>query len=228
MSEFCGRVLIVDDDEELAGLIEQYIVSDYSAVRVDKVHSAEAGIKRFSADKYDLVMLDYNLPGMDGIKALSEFKRMGRNTPVIMMTGVGKETLAVEAMKKGAYDYIPKGENFVAFMRASIWRAVKERQVGRELGDICSAVNNSIGSLFDLNDLLPMVLNLASVMLNSDSGSIMIFDARKEELEVMAVVGRKAGKIEGKKIKVGESIGGRNAGGRRGAQTYHGWSIRLP
>jgi len=68
------------------------------------------GLREILENKFDLVILDYKLPDMSGLDLLEEIKRQRLKTPVIFVTGKGDEKVAVEAMKKGAVDYIVKNE----------------------------------------------------------------------------------------------------------------------
>jgi len=101
-------ILVIDDNEVDQHLFRRAF-KDFDCFRLEMVSSAEAGFARISDTKPDLILLDYNLPDMDG---LSFIKRMSAYSdtpiPIIMLTGESNVTVAVEAMKNGVDDYIVK------------------------------------------------------------------------------------------------------------------------
>ena len=98
------RILIVDDEPDIALILKlQLEDAGYQTVRArDGVEALEA-IER---ERFTLIMLDIKMPRMDGLEVLSRIR--GDETPVVMMTAHGSEDIAVNAMKKGALDYISK------------------------------------------------------------------------------------------------------------------------
>jgi len=98
------RILIVDDEPDIALILKlQLEDAGYQTVRArDGVEALEA-IER---EPFALIMLDIKMPRMDGLEVLSRIR--GDETPVVMMTAHGSEDIAVDAMKKGALDYISK------------------------------------------------------------------------------------------------------------------------
>jgi len=99
-------VLIVDDDPGLRMSFAKII--DQEGYQAITAASGEEGIKRLKADKPDLVVMDVRMPGMTGIEALARMKIHDPSTPVIIMTAYGATDTAIEAVNKGAFDYILK------------------------------------------------------------------------------------------------------------------------
>ncbi len=99
-------VLIVDDNAQHAELAAQELVAD----GMDAVHrgSAEEGLAFLRDNDVDVALLDYHLPGMNGMEMLEELRRTWPHLPVIMVTGMGNEKVAVSALKAGAADYLIK------------------------------------------------------------------------------------------------------------------------
>jgi DNA-binding NtrC family response regulator len=101
-----GTVLVVDDEKDMVDLIATTLKKDnYS------VHSASDGnkaIEKIRGNHYDLVITDLKMPKVSGMDILREAKRVSADTNVIMITGYATISSAVEAMKQGAFDYIPK------------------------------------------------------------------------------------------------------------------------
>lgn len=101
-----AKILIVDDEEKFANsLAERLSIRDYDATT--SVSGQEA-IEKVSGCNFDVVMLDVVMPLMDGLKVLREIKRIKPLTEVIMLTALPNVEIGVEAMKRGALDYILK------------------------------------------------------------------------------------------------------------------------
>ncbi|HQD84750.1 MAG TPA: sigma-54 dependent transcriptional regulator, partial [Quisquiliibacterium sp.] len=99
-------VLLIEDEELLSKNIRLYLQRYGHEVQV--AASAEAGLELLEQFKPDAVVLDFNLPGIDGLEALARIRRRDPNVIVVMMTGHGSEQVAVDAMKAGAFDYLTK------------------------------------------------------------------------------------------------------------------------
>lgn len=99
-------ILIIEDETVLAKNIRRYLERQGCDVRV--AENAEDGLRLLENFRPDLVLLDYQLPGMDGIEMLAALREVDPDGKVIMMTGQGSVDLAVRAMKLGAADFLTK------------------------------------------------------------------------------------------------------------------------
>lgn len=99
-------ILVVDDDD----LFLQYCqrVLDDSAAQVDIAVNGLEGLEKSQTNNYDVILLDIAMPHMDGLECLDKLQKTGCRAIVIMVTGGGDVATAVEAMKRGAADYIQK------------------------------------------------------------------------------------------------------------------------
>ena len=77
---------------------------------VEACESGKAAVEALARSEFDVVILDYRMPEMSGLNVLQWMHEQKMETPVIMLTGAGSETIAVEALKLGAYDYILKDQ----------------------------------------------------------------------------------------------------------------------
>ncbi|WP_292369671.1 PAS domain S-box protein [Methanoregula sp. UBA64] len=104
------RVLYVDDEPALLEITRLYLeqTGDFS---VEPVGSAREALERLKNGRYDVVLSDYQMPEMDGIKLLKEIRASGNTIPFIVFTGRGREEVVVEAINSGADSYIQKGGN---------------------------------------------------------------------------------------------------------------------
>ena len=108
------RVLVVDDDADLRLSVASALSESHYLV--DQAKDGEEGVNRVRAGKYDLVLLDVNMPRMTGMEALKEIKTHDPSTIVIILTAFSNVRDAIEATKEGAYNYLEKpikAENLV-------------------------------------------------------------------------------------------------------------------
>ncbi|MFO1414560.1 MAG: sigma-54 dependent transcriptional regulator [Burkholderiales bacterium] len=99
-------VLIVDDEVTFGRNLATFLTRN--GYEVSRVESAEEGLAQINAFRPAVVLLDFNLPGMDGLQMLAEIRKRDRRIKVILVTGQGSEQVAVDAMKAGAHDYLTK------------------------------------------------------------------------------------------------------------------------
>jgi two-component system response regulator AtoC len=99
-------VLIIDDEGILARNIMQYL--DRQGFEVRTATSAEDGLAQLDQYKPDVILLDFHLPGMNGIQAIAKIRARGEHIRTIMISGHGSSQLAVDAMKAGAHDFLTK------------------------------------------------------------------------------------------------------------------------
>ena len=99
-------ILVIDDEAILAKNIKAFLERHGFEVRV--ADSGEGGLQAIDDFMPDAVLIDYNLPGMDGLQLLGEIKRRDAQARVVMLTGHGSTEVAVQAMKAGATDYLSK------------------------------------------------------------------------------------------------------------------------
>jgi DNA-binding NtrC family response regulator len=100
------KILIIDDDPQIRTLLAERL--RFHQYRVLTAEDGEEGLDKFRKEGADLVLLDLMMPKLDGIETLNRMKKEEPEVLVIMLTAFGTIEKAVEAMKKGAYDFIPK------------------------------------------------------------------------------------------------------------------------
>jgi CheY-like chemotaxis protein len=102
------RVLMIDDDETDRASVRRYLRQSGLSVIVDEAASAAEALTLIDGARYDCVLLDYFLSDMDGLALLKTLRTVIPDSPVLIFTGRGDEDMAVELMKAGASDYLPK------------------------------------------------------------------------------------------------------------------------
>ena len=100
------HLLIVDDDERIRSLLQQFLVqSDYL---VSTAENAKQAITLLSAIEFDLIILDVMMPGQDGISFTAKLRNLKNNTPNLLLTARGETEDRIKGLEAGADDYLPK------------------------------------------------------------------------------------------------------------------------
>jgi DNA-binding NtrC family response regulator len=100
------NILIIDDERSIRKTLTEILT--YEGYKVDEAGDGEDGLKKFRDKGYDAVLCDIKMPKVDGLEFLEKAAEINPDVPVIMISGHGTIETAVEAVKKGAYDYIAK------------------------------------------------------------------------------------------------------------------------
>ena len=101
-----ARVLLVDDEVDFTDTTKTLL--ENRGYDVTEVNSGDSAIRTLGQEKYDVMVLDLKMPGMDGISTLKEIKKLQLHTQILVLTGHGAIDTALEAIKLGAYDYLTK------------------------------------------------------------------------------------------------------------------------
>lgn len=119
------RILVVDDDELDRLAVRRSLNRSSTLVQVDEASSSAETLKRLGTGRYDCTLLDYFIPGVDGLSLLSAMRQVAPEMPVIVLTGRGDEEVAVELMKAGVADYLPKASLTPERLTSSIRHALE-------------------------------------------------------------------------------------------------------
>ncbi len=101
-----SNILIIDDEKAIRKTLGEIL--SYEGYKIDEAGDGEEGLKRFKEKNYDVVLCDIKMPKIDGIEFLDKASEINPDVPIIMISGHGTIETAVEAVKKGAYDYVSK------------------------------------------------------------------------------------------------------------------------
>src|SRR5947209_16523010 len=101
-----GRLLIVDDERGIVVALKGLFTKE--GYEVETADYGEQALEKFKAGFFDVVITDLSMKGMDGLQLLRRVRELEPNTAVLMITAYGTQRIAVEAMKAGAEDYLPK------------------------------------------------------------------------------------------------------------------------
>jgi two-component system nitrogen regulation response regulator NtrX len=127
-------VLVVDDDLAMCGFLRSFLgARNYNALTVT---NADEAVRRFHAERPAAVLLDVVMPGsMDGLAALAAFKKIDKDVPIIVISGQGRTSVVVQAMRLGATDFLckPFEENELEVV---IEKALKQHQLSQEVATL--------------------------------------------------------------------------------------------
>jgi two-component system, OmpR family, response regulator len=122
------KVLVVEDNESVTSMLEMFFIKE--GIQGEFVHDGTEGFQRYKEGQWDLVILDWMLPGMDGVTICRKIREEGTNIPIIMLTAKDSESDQVLGLELGADDYVTKPFSPLALM-ARI-RAVTRRYQGEK------------------------------------------------------------------------------------------------
>ena len=174
-----NQVILIDDEKDMRRSVEQWLsLSDFN---VQAFSDARTALEHIDPSFSGVVVSDVKMPGMDGMALLDEAKERDSDVPVILMTGHGDVAMAVDAMKRSAYDFIEKPfspEKLAETVaRACTKRALvlENRQLKDRLGQASGLSRYIIGESDAIRTLRADIAHIASthvnVLINGETGS---------------------------------------------------------
>ncbi len=156
-------VLLIEDDPNDALLIQRDLAGALTAP-FELVHAStlKSGLERLRNEGVDVVLLDLHLPDGEGLDLLGKVEAQAPHVPVIVLTGRDDDEVAVEAVHKGAQDYLVKGQVPAALLRRSIRYAIERKKLLTELA-------RSAKEIKTLRGFLPICANCKKI--RDDKGS---------------------------------------------------------
>jgi len=171
------RVLIIDDEPSVVNFLS--ILLQREGYEVITAGSGPEALKKFRENPADVVLVDLKMPEMDGLQVLSKIKSMDNETPVIIMTAYASIESAIEAMRKGAFDYVMKPFK-VDEIALVVKRALQERKLILENIELKRKVKQyefqeMVGQNEKFREVLQMVMKVAptdsTVLISGESGT---------------------------------------------------------
>ncbi len=174
-----GALLVIDDEEIMREILDALLTREGYEVRL--AADAAAGLELLRATPFDAVIVDMMMPGMDGMAALDEIKKIDDDLPVLMITAFASIENAITAMKRGAYDYITKpfkNDEVLVVLR----NALAQRRLvaeNRALRQNLQARANRFGEIVGRSARMRQVFDLiiqaapsrATILINGESGT---------------------------------------------------------
>jgi DNA-binding NtrC family response regulator len=137
------KILVIDDEAAIRGALKEIL--EYESYEVSEAEDGITGIKLAEKENFDLIFCDIKMPKMDGIEVLEKLKEKGIETPVVIITGHGTVETAVEALKKGAYDFIQKPLDLNRVL-VTVRNASNQTALVQETKTLRKKVNKVLGS----------------------------------------------------------------------------------
>lgn len=175
------NVLLVDDEDSFR-LVVKEVLSSIPEFEVLDSDSGEGAIEVLKQNEVDLVVLDYKMPRISGLNVLQWMSEQKMETPVVMLTAAGSETVAVEAMKLGAYDYIRKETidiNHLPIVIRGVYERYQFRKEKEQRENLEKERAVSVIAIEAFHDTLATLAQIANTTLSMLSGNI---DACEREL----------------------------------------------
>jgi signal transduction histidine kinase len=137
------RVLYVENDPGIRRLVQKNL--EREGFHIDTADRGIEGLGMHKANSYDVILVDQNMPSMKGTEFIQLLSPKRKLVPVIMVTGSGDESVAVEAMKRGASDYIIKdiAGGFIKLLPSVITRVIKENNFAKERAELLIELDRS-------------------------------------------------------------------------------------
>jgi two-component system nitrogen regulation response regulator NtrX len=169
------RVLVVDDETSIREAIKMTL--EYEGYKIDEARSGQEGLDKAGKTDYDAILLDIKMPILDGIEVLENLKQLKIASPVVMVSGHGDVHTAVEAAKRGAYDFLEKPLNRDKLL-LTVRNAVRLRQVEEENTALRSRAEKEyqlVGDAASMRDLKSQIERAAptkaTVLITGESGT---------------------------------------------------------
>ena len=177
------RLLMVEDNPGDAGLIRAALHEDSSPdAKFELVHTdrLSEALKLLKEGAFDLLLLDLMLPDACGVESVTRVKDAAPSLPIVIMSGVNDEAVAIEAMRSGAQDYLIKGQvdtgMLVRALRYAIERKRIEAQIEhlRDRETVLRELNIALTSTLDLNSVLDVLLEKIATLLPGIAATIRL------------------------------------------------------
>lgn len=170
-----SRILIIDDEKSIRHSLKEIL--EYENYKVDEAPDGIEGIKMAEKEKYDIIFCDIKMPRMDGIEVLENLQSKFPEVPVVMISGHGNIDTAVEAIRKGAFDFIAKPldlNRILITVRNALDRTVLVKET-KTLKRKMSRTNEMIGESEGIRKIKDMIDRVAPtdarVMITGSNGT---------------------------------------------------------
>lgn len=218
------RILYVDDYPLDRELVLDALEKEHGGFKVTLATSRADFETAIADETFDLILSDFNILGFEGLQVLDAVHARDPDLPVIIVTGTGSEEIAVEAMRRGAADYVIKTPRHIRRLPFAIQAALEKKRVEKErqqaearvrmqLEQIAALhrIDVAISSSFSLNVVLDVVLEQTIEQLGVDAASVLLFNSAAQTLEYAAGRGFRSTDLENTRLRLGEGLCGRAA-----------------
>ncbi len=184
-----AKILVIDDESIVHESCKRILTEEgYS---VDSAYTGQEGFTKIEEETYDLVITDLKMPGISGMEALKKIKADNPHIGIIMVTGYSTAETAVEAMKLGAFDYLPKPFTPDELITV-VSKALEKKKVLLETQHLESAYQDAtkaISSSLNLNEVLDLIVKSVVNLLGVKGCGVNLLDDARKRLETRVAYG---------------------------------------
>ncbi len=184
------KILLVEDDQEFAGILKVRLRKETNPpLEITNVSTLQQAVTALAERPWDLVLLDLMLPDSSGIQTFASVRAQARHTPVVIMSGLDSDSLAIDAVRKGAEDYLVKGEINSRLLLRVLHHAIDRHRIKEKLASVTGRLRETnlrlekMALLDPLTELynrrgLQQSLKRENQILNREGGEllVLIFD----------------------------------------------------
>ncbi len=189
MGAIKAKILVIDDEQIVHESCNRILTEE--GYEVKSAFTGQEGFKKIEEEQFDLVITDLKMPGISGMEALKKIKQDNPNIGIVMVTGYSTAETAVEAMKLGAFDYLPKPftpDELISVIN----KAVEKKKVLLETRHLESAYRDAtkaISSSLNLNEVLELIVKSVVNLLKVKGCGVNLLDDTRKKLETRVAFG---------------------------------------
>ncbi|MBK21293.1 MAG: response regulator, partial [Flavobacteriales bacterium] len=172
-----GKILVIDDERPIRRTLCEIL--EFEKFEVDQAENGEDGLKMAQENEYDVILCDIKMPKMDGMEVLEKIKELDYDSTIVMISGHGTIDTAVDALKKGAFDYLPKPPDLNRLL-VTVRNAMNKKELVQETKVLKKKLNkvksaNIIGESQAIKTVINMIDKVAAtdarVLITGGNGS---------------------------------------------------------
>jgi len=169
------RILLVEDNRADARLIQERLKRSHS--QFDLIHAIrlDEALKQLEEDVFDVVLLDLGLPESQGIDTFLRVHGQVPGVPIVILSGLADEALAIDAVKQGAQDYLVKGQVDGNVLSRSMRYAVERKRLEQRMG-LMSELTRVISSSLNINEIYEIVISGIKELVDFDQATITLVE----------------------------------------------------
>ena len=216
------RILYAEHDPADVDLTLRHLAAHAPHLEVETASTGAAALRKLEAGGFDLVLLDYRMPDLNGLEVLQELRERGVRLPVVIVTGQGDEETAVQALKLGAADYLIKREGYFIQLPSTIESAIAQRALADEKEALLTlnGIARAVTSTLDQDAVLRKVAAAAANLLRVERSLVSLLSADGSELLPATWHGGGPAEVVSRlRFRMGQDVPGRAAAERRPVST---------
>ena len=158
-----SRILLIEDEEAIRRVLKKILLEEDTSHEIEEAGDGKKGIELFGDGSWDLVFCDIKMPIMDGVEVLEKMMAINNEVPVIMISGHGDINTAVDCLKKGAFDYLPKPPDLNRLL-STVRHALERKNLVQEVKTLKKKVSKRyqmIGESEGIGELKSMIEKVA-------------------------------------------------------------------